>query len=241
MNSKTDDILQENEERITRYLHGEMNPDEEILFEKDIQSDEILRNQTEAIARTIKAMNAIGSEHDRKLVEEMRGSSKKKTRPTRWLSIAASIAIVFTFGFKIFDYIRIGNIGEEYATLFPASEIFKGDENSEMTILLTGLFSNVAEGKDLDNTIATLSPIWANYYKSVNIYDIARFDNGNYKEETIPYEHYVGWYLTIAYLRNHDKRRAKVILGQMRSIYREEVSIMGSNLFELSLKIRYLM
>ena len=143
MDSKKDDILQENEERITRYLHGEMTPDEETQFEKDIQSDETLRNQTEAIARTIKAMNAIGSEHDRKLVEEMRGSSKKKTRPTRWLSIAASIAIVFTFGFKIFDYIRIGNIGEEYATLFPASEIFKGDENSEITILMTTLPQSV--------------------------------------------------------------------------------------------------
>lgn len=77
MDSKKDDILHKNEERITRYLHGEMTSDEETLFEKDIQSDETLRNQTEAIARTIKAMNALGFEQDRKLVEEMRGSSKK--------------------------------------------------------------------------------------------------------------------------------------------------------------------
>ena len=104
MDSKKDDILHKNEERITRYLHGEMTSDEETLFEKDIQSDETLRNQTEAIARTIKAMNALGFEQDRKLVEEMRGSSKKKTRPTRWLSIAASFALLISVGYYTYDY-----------------------------------------------------------------------------------------------------------------------------------------
>ena len=235
-------INQQNEDRIDRYLSGDMTLEEERSFESDLQHDMMLRNQAMMSAHMVKAMDIVGKEQDNEYLSQVKSSVAKKHHPTRWLSIAASIAIVFTFGFKIFDYIRIGNIGEEYATLFPASEIFKGDENSEKSVLLTGLFNNVAEGKDLDNTIATLSPIWANYYQSVNIYEIARFDNKNYKEdEAIPYEHYVGWYLTIAYLRNHDKRRARVILGQMRSIYREEVSIMGSNLFELSLKIRYLM
>lgn len=240
MDSKRDDILQENEERITRYLQGEMTSEEETLFEEDLHKDETLRNQTEVIARTIKAMNAIGSVQDRKLIEGMRSSSKKKTRPTRWLSIAASIAIIFTTSFKIFDYVRIGNIGEEYANLFPPTEIFMGNENTSMNIQLIGLFNNVAEGKDLDNTIAILSPLWTNYYMSVDIFDRESI-NKNIQEGVIPYEHYIGWYLTVAYLRNHDKKKAKVTLGQMRSIYKEETSIMGSNLFELSLKIRYLM
>ena len=61
MDSKKDDILQENEERITRYLQGEMTSEEETLFEEDLHKDETLRNQTEVIARTIKAMNVIGS------------------------------------------------------------------------------------------------------------------------------------------------------------------------------------
>lgn len=249
MDSNKDDILQENEERIFRYLHGDMTSEEEAQFEMDLQSDETLRSQTETIARTIKAMGTIGSEQDRKFVSEMKKTSNKKARPMRWLSIAASVAIIFTFGFKLFDYIRIGNIGEEYATLFPASEIFNGDENFVIvsgwdcdytSTQLTVLFNNVAEGKDLDNTITILSPLWTNYYKGVDLTDRESINN-NIREGFVPYEHYIGWYLIIAYLRNHDKKNARNVLGQMRRIYLEETSIMGSSLFELSLKIRYLM
>ena len=234
-----DNILLDNEERIDRYLSGDMTSDEEKEFESDIQIDTMLRNQALSASHLVKAMDAVGRSRDKVFISQTKASMKSKHISTIWLAIAASIAIVYTICFKTFDYNIIGNIGEEYATIFPVSEIFKGDVNNNMTVQLTGLFNNVAEGKDLDNTIASLSPIWTNYYKSVNVLDIARFDNN--KEEAIPYEHYVGWYLTIAYLRNHDKKKAKVVLGQMRSIYREESSIMGSNLFEKKKKIRYLM
>ena len=234
-----DNILLDNEERIDRYLSGDMTSDEEKEFESDVQTDTILRNQAIVASHLVKAMDTVGRSRDKVYISQTKASINSKHFSTKWLSIAASIAMVFTVGFRIFDYIRIGNIGEEYATTFPVSEIFKGNENNNMADQLTVLFNNVAEGKDLDNTIAILSPIWTNYYKSINVFEVARFEKN--KEEIIPYEHYVGWYLTIAYLRNHNKKKAKVILGQMRSIYREESSIMGSNLFELSQKIRYLM
>ena len=188
-----DNILLDNEERIDRYLSGDMTSDEEKEFESDIQTDTILRKQAIVASHLVKAMDTVGKSRDKVFISQSKKSVNSKLFSTRWLSFAASIAIVFTIGFKTFDYIRIGNIGEEYATIFSVSEIFKGDENNIMSVQLTGLFNNIAEGKDLDNAIASLSPIWTNYYKSVNVLDIARFDNN--KEETIPYEHYVGWYL----------------------------------------------
>lgn len=233
-----DNILLDNEERIDRYLSGDMTSDEEKEFESDIQSDTILRKQAIVASHLVKAMDTVGKSRDKVFISQSKKSVISKLFSTKWLSFAASIAIVFTIGFKIFDYIRIGNIGEEYATTFPVSDIFKGDENNGMSTQLTLLFNNVVEGKDLNNTIAMLSTIWTNYYKGVNVFEIARFEKN--KDESIPYEHYVGWYLTIAYLRNHDKKKAKEVLGQMRSIYREESTIMGSSLFELSQKIRYL-
>ena len=204
MNSNKDDILQENEERITRYLHGEMNPDEETLFEKDLQSDETLRNQTEAIARTIKAMNAIGSEQDRKLVEEMRCSSMKKTRPTRWLSIAASFALLITVGYYTYDYSSTVSLGKEYATAFPLSTEIRGEEDDEVLNQLTVLFDNVANNRDIDNTIEQLEVLWQ------------RSQSDTYNEFTT-YAPYIGWNLAIAYLLDYDKKEARVVLEQLES------------------------
>lgn len=203
MDSKKDDILQENEERITRYLHGEMTPDEETQFEKDIQSDETLRNQTEAIARTIKAMNALGSEQDRKLVEEMRGSSKKKTRPTRWLSIAASFALLITVGYYTYDYSSTVSLGKEYATAFPLSTEIRGEEDDEVFEQLTVLFDNVANNRDIDNTIEQLEVIWQ------------QSQSDTYNEYTT-YAPYIGWNLAVAYLLDYDKKEARVVLESMK-------------------------
>ncbi len=206
MNSNKDDILHENEERISRYLHGEMTPDEEALFENDLQSDETLRNQTEAIARTIKVMNAIGSEHDRKLVEEMRDSSMKKTRPTRWLSIAASFALLITVGYYTYDYSSTVSLGKEYATAFPLSTEIRGEEDDEVLDKLTVLFDNVANNRDIDNTIEQLEVLWQ------------QSQSDTYNEYTT-YAPYIGWNLAIAYLLDYDKKEAKVVLEQMEQVY----------------------
>lgn len=203
MNSKKDDILQENEERITRYLHGEMTPNEEALFEKDIQSEETLRNQTEAIARTIKAMNALGSEQDRKLVEEMRGSSKKKTRPTRWLSIAASFALLITVGYYTYDYSSTVSLGKEYATAFPLSSEIRGEEDEEVLNKITVLFDNVANNRNIDNTIEQLEVLWQQ----------SQIDTYN---EYTTYAPYIGWNLAIAYLLKYQKKDAKKVLMILR-------------------------
>lgn len=219
MDSKKDDILQENEERITRYLHGEMTPDEETLFEKDIQSDETLRNQTETIARTIKAMNAIGSEQDRKLVEEMRGSSKKKTRPTRWLSIAASFALLITMGYYTYDYTSTVSLGKEYATAFPLSTEIRGEEDDEVFEQLTMLFDNVANHRDIDNTIEQLEVLWQ------------QSQSDTYNEYTT-YAPYIGWNLAVAYLLDYDKRDAKGILVKMKKEF-PTVSILNDILNKL--------
>lgn len=204
MNSNQDDILQENEERITRYLHGEMTPSEEALFEKDIQSDETLRNQTEAIARTIKVMNTIGSEKDRKVVEEMKSSSKRKARPTRWLSIAASFALLITVGYYTYDFTTTVSLGKEYATAFPLSSEIRGEEDEEVLNKLTVLFDNVANNRDIDNTIEQLEVLWQ------------QSQSDTYNEYTT-YAPYIGWNLAISYLLDYDKKKARVVLEQLES------------------------
>lgn len=200
-----DDQTYNNEERINRYLHGEMTPEEEAQFESDLKNDNQLRQQAESMAQMVKAMDAVGAERDKEMILKMKSSSVRKAQPVRWLSIAASFALILTVGYQIYDYNRIGNLGEEYASAFPVSMIVRGEEVDDAVQELTALFENVTNGEDLDNTISQLSELWS----------LSQGDT--YNEYTI-YAPYIGWNLAIAHLRNHDKKEAKVILEELAKI-----------------------
>ena len=207
-----DDQLYNNEERINRYLHGEMSPEEESVFEADIQKDDTLRQQAESMARIVKGMEIVGNEHDKQLLEKMKASSGKKTSSLRWISIAASIALVFTVSYFVYDYSATTRLGKEYAYAFPVSEVIRGEEDKDVVNTLTLLFDNVANGKDLDNTIKQLEELWA----------LAQSDTYN---GYTTYEPYIGWNLAVAYLRNYDKKEAKVVLEQLQTMYPEGTAI----------------
>ena len=207
-----DDQLYNNEERISRYLHGEMSSEEESVFEADLQKDDTLRKQAESMARIVKGMEVIGNEHDKQLLEKMKASSGKKTSSLRWISIAASIALVFTVSYFAYDYSATTRLGKDYAYAFPVSEVIRGEEDEDVVNTLTLLFDNVANGKDLDNTIKQLEELWA----------LAQSDTYN---DYTTYEPYIGWNLAIAYLRNYDKKEAKVVLEQLQTTYPEGTAI----------------
>lgn len=205
MSNISENIIEQNEERINRYLFGEMSPEENAQFESDLKNDEQLRQQAESMAQMVKAMDAVGAERDKEMISKMKSSSDRKAQPARWLSIAASFALILTVGYHVYDYNRIGNLGEEYASTFPVSTIVRGEEDDDAAQKLTALFENVANGEDLDGTISQLSELW-----SLSLGDI-------YNEYTT-YAPYIGWNLAIAHLRNHDKKEAKMILEELAKI-----------------------
>ena len=214
-----DDQTYNNEERINRYLHGEMTPEEESVFESDLQKDDTLKRQAESMARIVKEMKVLGDEHDKHLVEQMKASSEKKTSPVRWISIAASFALIFTVGYHIYDYSATTGLGREYASAFPTSSIIRGEEDKDVSETLTALFDNVANGQDLDNTIEQLEKLWT------------LSQSGTYNGYTT-YEPYIGWNLAIAHLRNNDKKEAKTILKQLQTMYPEGTAL-GDKVTEL--------
>ena len=198
-----DDQTYNNEERINRYLRGEMTPEEETAFESDLQKDDTLKRQAESVARIVKGMKVLGDEHDKQLVEQMKASSEKKASPVRWISIAASFAIILTVGYHIYDYSATTSLGREYASAFPTSSIIRGEEDKDVSETLTALFDNVANGQDLDNTIEQLEKLWT----------LSQSDTYN---GYTTYEPYIGWNLAIAHLRNHDKKEARNVLEEIR-------------------------
>ena len=214
-----DDQTYNNEERINRYLYGEMTPEEEAQFESDLKNDDQLRQQAESMAQMVKAMDAVGAERDKEMILKMKSSSVRKAQPVRWLSIAASFALILTIGYHVYDYNRIGNLGEEFASTFPVSTIVRGEEEDDAAQKLATLFEHVTNGEDLDNTISQLSELWT----------LSQSDTYN---EYTTYAPYIGWNLAIAHLRNHDKKEAKVILEDLAKMYPEDTA-MGVKVKEL--------
>lgn len=202
-----EETLYSNEERIERYLHGEMTPKEEAIFEEDLANDDTLRRQAEAMARAVKGMETVGGEQDKLMVEKMKVANGKKLAPVWWMSIAASLIIIFTVGYHFYDRSQTIALGQQYAYVFSTEteSLIRGEEDEDVANKLNVLFDNAANGKDLDNTISQLEELWA----------LAQSDTYN---DYTTYEPYIGWNLAIAYLRNNDKKEARKVLEELQKI-----------------------
>lgn len=211
-----EETLYNNEERIERYLHGEMTPEEESIFEENLANDDTLRRQAEAMARIVKGMETVGDEQDRLMVEKMKAANGKKLAPVWWMSIAASLVIIFTVGYHFYDRSQTIALGQQYAYVFSTEteSLIRGEEDEDVANNLSLLFDNAANGKDIGNTIKQLDELWA----------LSKSDTYN---QYTTYEPYIGWNLAIAYLRNNDKKEARIVLEQMCLKYPADTAIGG--------------
>lgn len=219
------ETIYNNEERIDRYLHGEMTREEELLFEEDLSKDDNLRQQAETIARMAKRMKVVGSEQDRTFIEQMKDSAGTKLAPVWWLSIAASILIIFTIGYHFYDRYQTISLGRQYAYVFSTEteSLIRGEENEDVANQLTVLFDNAANGKDLDNTIKKLEELW-------------KLSQSDVYNEYTNYAPIIGWNLAIGHLINNEKSKAKSILEEMTKLCPAGTS-WGDKVIELLNKI----
>lgn len=206
--------LIEDDERIANYLKGMMTEVEEAQFVSELKVNDELRERAVIQAKVIKAMQQVDSD----VIEAFRNSSSNKLKQSniktkiiplrKWMAIAASLLILFV-GFKSYDYYRVTGLGREYALQIPSYSQVRGDVDEETQNELNSLFAKVETGEDLTSTIATLENMWQEANKNT------------YNKYT-DYAPYIGWNLTIAYLRNYDKSKAKEILKEMRDEYSDE-------------------
>lgn len=230
MNDKND-IIQEQEllddERISLFMQGKMDADEETAFLNELKNDEDLRSRAIAQARLVKGMKQVDEEikdafrqSDERTVRSIAESvSGKKKHSVRWYAVAASVAIFAFIGFRSYDYYDTTSLGKEYANTFPTSSIIRGEADADVESELTTLFNNVAECKDLDNTTSRLSILWEQSKQDV------------YNEYT-DYAPYIGWNLAIGYLENYEKSKARDVLVDMTGIY-SSGSLIGDKIREL--------
>jgi len=227
-----ENIVQEkdllNDERISRFMQGMMESEEETAFMEELKNNTNLRDQAIAQARLVKGMKQVDEELKgafreadeqtiRSIVNDAVG---RKNKSIHWLAIAASIVFIVFVGFKSYDYYDTTSLGREYANTFPTSTIIRGEANADVDTELTMLFNNVAEGKDLENTTSRLKALW----------ELSKQDTYN---DYTNYAPYIGWNLAVGYLRNYEKDMALNVLTEMETIYDNE-TIIGKKVRELT-------
>ena len=232
--AKIETIIQEkdllNDDRISRYMQGMMEPEEEMSFIEELKNNEELRDQAIAQARLVKGMKQVDEELKdafrqadeqtiKRIAKKASESSLNRKSSTRWLAIAASMVFIVFVGFKSYDYYDTTSLGREYANTFPTSTIIRGEANADVDKELAMLFNNVAEGKDLDNTTSRLATLW----------ELSKQDAYN---DYTDYAPYIGWNLAVGYLRNYEKAMARNVLSEMEKMYDNE-TIIGQKVREL--------
>ena len=219
-NNEYKDIEKEllDDERISLFLQGKMNYEEEMAFLDELKQNKELRQLATTQARLIKGMKHADEElieafrqADVQDINQIAGVQQKKS-PARWLAIAASVVFIVFIGFKSYDYYDTTSLGKEYANSFPTSSIVRGESNADVEAELTTLFNKVANAEYLDNTTNRLDVLW----------EKAELDTYN---EYTDYAPYIGWYLAVGYLENYDKEKAKDVLKKMKKLFPEESSI----------------
>ena len=221
-----------NDERISRFMQGLMEADEEAAFQTELKNNEELRNQAIAQARLVKGMKQVDEElkdmfrhTDEQTIRKIANRvTARKNRSTRWLAIAASIVFIVFVGFKSYDYYDTTNLGKEYANAFPTSSIVRGESNVDVESELKVLFDNVAQNRDLDNTTSRLKTLW----------ELSKQETYNDYTDYCPY---IGWNLAIGYLENYEKADAKAVLEEMVEMYPEGTSV-GDKVVQLLYKMK---
>lgn len=224
--------LQE-DEMILAYLKGEMSEDKDATFFEELKNNEKLKERAITMARLTRGMKDVGTIQDKIIMTAMLSSSKKdiisiasrasrsnghempaethkKPKPfirkaSIWMSIAASFALIICSGISLYNYQYNMRLADEYANAFGSSQISRGgDDNTATEAKLARLFDNIAKKKDLDNTIHELALCWE--LSTMETYN----DYTDYSAE-------IGWNLAIGYLKDNDKKNAKIILEELVS------------------------
>ena len=216
------------DDRIARYLRGEIPQDEANEFLHDLKNREDMKDVLEqalATAYLAKAVKEVGEQQDAGIIAALKGidteaatevannaSEKRKHRIVKFayaLAAAASIAIIATVGYNQYERHQVIALGKEYAlTLSPFAEEYHRGDTSTAGEEINALTANVRNQENLEQTIDRLSRLWA----------LSKSDTYNDYTDFAPE---IGWTLAIAHLENNDKNAAISVLTQITALYPE--------------------
>ena len=219
-------------ERISKYLQGQMTKEEEQVFLEDVKKDPEFKARAIAAARLAKGISDVGKEQDKDVVNAFKIANKEsvleiakkvaaKEKSTakivalkkglKLMSVAASILFIVFVGFQYKEYNHVTSLGKVHEELLDRQK-FRGNESPVVDEVLS-LNKNVVEKKDLDNTIKRLEVLWELAKMKTTLNDYT-----NFAPE-------IGWNLAIAYLKDNEKKKATNILQEMSTMYDQDTAI----------------
>ncbi len=205
------DNIQKTEEfddRIERFLRGDMNAEEEACFKEEIKTNPLLKARAEVISALVRGMKRKGRKEDTLIVDEVTSGSsqayrRNRNRIFRSIAWACSIAALFVILFNVFSNSKqdkLDSIVVEYYTPFQAEEFVRGDDDSVVVAELTVLFNAVGEEGDCSDVTEKLESI----YKSIDTdYTYRAYSND------------VAWYLALSYIKCGRMDNAENVLNEI--------------------------
>jgi len=191
-----DDILM-------RYLRNELSTEEERKFVELLESDPDKKARAAAVARLIKGLKNHAKAEDNKIIESFKAKQPKTVKLfVRILAAAVIVGFGLFSGLKFYNNAENQKIAAEFGEEITISENMRGSSDEDIINELNTLFSNVEKDTDLNNTIAKLESLWQQ--SRSEIFN----DYTNYSTN-------IGKALTIAYIKNNDRKAAEKVLNQM--------------------------
>lgn len=205
--SNTEEIkFNEMDERIERFLRGEMSTEEEIRFREELKTDADLREHARAISALLKGIQKKGRQHDQEIINEV--TSKKSRNNIRrlvlWtLSAAAVIALYFGYNYHAENvrYERVNEMLTPYYVHYDLDALSRGETDSVTISHLYTLFNRILEEKDMTEIIAELEPIYESLDSDYTYY---------------PYANDIAWNLALAYVKAGEKEKAISIFDKLK-------------------------
>lgn len=208
-------------EQIDRFLKGKMSAEEEQQFKTEIGQNPELKKQVHEHLYLIRGIKQVKSQEEQKIIQKVQHEQKVTPLRRNWIkitSIAASIAFIMVlsgiegsrlyYRHEIRQYAYNASVG--VMSDFTASS--RGTIDEETKIHLTDLFTNAQEGKDLPETIAELSQLYA-------------LTKDDYVDIEDDYAYQIGWFLAVAYINDGDYEKALEIINNIESEYPDNEDI----------------
>ena len=208
-------------EQIDRFLKGQMSTEEEQQFKTEIGQNPELKKQVREHLYLIRGIKQVKSQEEKSLIQNNQHAQKIIPLRRNWIritGIAASIAFIMVLsgieGSRLYYRHEIGqyayNASVGVMTDFTTSS--RGTIDEETKIHLTDLFTNAQDGKDLPETIAELSQLYA-------------LTKDDYVDIEDDYAYQIGWFLAVAYINDGDYEKALEIISNLETEYPDNEDI----------------
>ena len=195
----------DNSERIERYLREQMSPEESQAFLNDLRNDKELREEAQMMALLIKEIKEEQDRQDEAVRQKIAAAKRraKTVRLVRWIVSAAAIfAIIFGANLWYSSY-KMDKVFDAYYKPYDATKARGGDDKA-IKLELAELYNKVGTESDVAPVITRLQTIYDGIQAKSGEYADYRYDEND-----------IAWYLALAYIKDHQKDKAKELLKRL--------------------------